>query len=266
MLFNFANHLKYDNFKMAFHLAMNPRNALCKTKYLFILSHMRSRSTLLSHILGSNPDICGYAELHRSYRGSMSLLKMRAILSADTKDILENKYLLDKILHNYSISKKIFELVNPKIIYLVRNPENTIKSIINMGRTTELKKYQDPTEATKYYCNRLSLLEEQIRKNRADFFFIDSKDLIHRTDHVLLSLQDWLKLKQPLSRYYKIFRNTGTPGYGDRSQKIMSGKISRTKGYPEINIPLDCLRDAESAYLNFRNAYSKRSDHKLAVD
>jgi len=260
-MLKFSANLNHDNLKQALGFLRNPLNAFCKTRYLFIISHMRSRSSLLSHILGSNPEILGYSELHRSYWGRLSLLKMRAILHAESGASLKDKYLLDKILHNHVISKKALKIANPRFIYLLRRPHNTIKSIVNMGKRTELKKYRDPSAATDYYCKRLKFIEEQYRRIRADHFLIESHDIVERTGNVLSSLQGWLDLDAPLSRSYRIFRNTGNPGFGDRSSNILSGKIRKTRGHPDIHIPSDCTRRAERAYRRCRKTLRREFAH-----
>ena len=47
-----------------------------QTNYLFLLSHMRSYSSLMSHLLGSSPQIDGYGEMHLRYRTRLSLLAL----------------------------------------------------------------------------------------------------------------------------------------------------------------------------------------------
>jgi LPS sulfotransferase NodH len=37
-------------------------------EFVHILSHMRSGSTLLAHLLASHPEIIGYGETHIRYR------------------------------------------------------------------------------------------------------------------------------------------------------------------------------------------------------
>ena len=40
---------------------------------IFLLSHMRAFTSLLGHILGSNPEINGYYEMHLSYEDASAL-------------------------------------------------------------------------------------------------------------------------------------------------------------------------------------------------
>src|SRR5690606_2424128 len=130
-----------------------------KKDYLFVVSHMRSRSTVLCHILGSHSKICGYKELHMSYNDKISVINMHITLKKDLKCKLSNKYLLDKILHNSNISDEIIKEYEPKFLFLLRKPEDTIKSIINMGLKTGIEKYKNPLNAFEYYCNRLNQME-----------------------------------------------------------------------------------------------------------
>lgn len=230
-------------------ICLNLQNITCRTKYLFILSHMRSRSSVLAHILGSSPDICGYSELGLSYRGCMSLMKMRYKLSKDLECKLNHKYLLDKILHDRLIvSDKVLEIAKPKIIFLLREPENTIKSIINMGYIENIEWCRDPVKATDYYCSRLSRLEEYAKKIKGGYFFIDSNDLMDKTESILDGLTKWLNLHKPLDKRYSVFRYTGKPGHGDPSDNIKSGILTKTKDYPDILIPVEVLTKGDSSY------------------
>lgn len=81
---------------------------------LLIVRHMCSRSTVLDHILGSNHEVCGHAELHRAYRRKADLLKIRVALSKEVRCRLVGKYLLDKILHDrYSLVEYVFPQAGP---------------------------------------------------------------------------------------------------------------------------------------------------------
>jgi len=228
------------------------------TKYLFIFSHMRSRSSVLSHILGSNPGIRGYSELQLSYSGYMSLIKMRFLLFKDLKCRLRDKYLLDKILANHLLfSDKVFEIAKPKVIFLLREPQSTIRSIIHMGYIINEEWYKNPLNAIDYYCARLSGLEEYSRKIAGNYFFIESDDLVDNTKYILDGLTKWLSLKEPLDKKYSIFRNTGKPGYGDPSGRIKSGILEKTEGYPDIKIPPEVLKRGEDSYKKCRDALLK---------
>ena len=58
-------------------LLRHPSVYLGRREYVIVLSHMRSYSTLLAHLLGSHPEIAGYAEMHTSYAQRRDLLRLR---------------------------------------------------------------------------------------------------------------------------------------------------------------------------------------------
>lgn len=208
---------------------------------------MRSRSSVLSHILGSNPEICGYSELHLFYKNMIMLKKMKEELSSE--HILSKKqYLFDKILHNFDFSDEIFTATNSKFIFLLRKPESSFKSIINMGYLTGVDWYKDPKQVVNYYISRLEGLEKLSEKAKDNYFFLESDDLIENTETTLHNLSNWLMLKQPLNTEYTIFKNTGKPKFGDPSDKIKSGKIIKTEEHKDIVLPQEILQQGQIYY------------------
>lgn len=212
---------------------------------------MRSRSSVLSHILGSNPEVCGYSELLISYLGYESLVKMKIDLTNDLKCNFKDKYLLDKILHNHlSISRALLVIAKPKIIFLLREPEATIKSIVSMGIFAKKEEWDKNTYelASDYYCSRLEYLERYARDLGCKYFFIESDDLLDNTEAVLLNLSKWLNLSENLIPEYLIFSKTGIFGSGDPSENIKLGILKKTDSYPNIKIPLEVLNVGKASY------------------
>lgn len=236
-------------------IAANPDIIFCKKKYLFVVSHMRSRSSVLCHILGSNPGICGYKEQHKSYNDPVSLINLQIELVKDLKCKVRNKYLLDKMLHNTSISDEILLKAQPKIIFLLRKPEGTIKSIINLGNKTGVEWYKDPVKVTNYYCNRLSQMQNLALRLDKEFLFIETNDLIDNSQNTLNEITNWLNLKTPLTPTYTTFKDTGIMGFGDPLENIKSGLLKTTASYPNIEVPLNLLIKAEDSYNKCRTAF-----------
>ena len=169
---------------------------------------MRSRSSVLSHILGSNPDICGYYELQQRYLVYRHVIAMRRVLHKELKCSLKDKYLFDKILHNrLRVSKKILKKMNPKIIFLLREPVATLKSMINLGQITGVEWFRSPKMAVDYYCNRLSYIEEFSKEIEGNYLFLESDDLVNHADHVLRDISRWLDLQTPLQSQYSLFES-----------------------------------------------------------
>lgn len=232
----------------------NPHIFTCRSRYLFILSHMRSRSTVLSHVLGSHREIVGYSELHRRYTTRLDLLKMRADLCVErghggAKLSLTNKYLLDKILHDeIPVGDQVLDYAQPKVIILLRDSEATLKSIIQMGQRTGVAWYKDPQKAADYYCKRLTSLSRYAAKLTGRYFYLNADELVDHTDAVLAQLTEWLELQSPLLRHYEQFANTGKRHFGDSSENIRSGVIKKTEGHGGVALPDGVLRRANAQY------------------
>ena len=236
-------------------IALRPQNIFCDTKHIFLFSHMRSRSSVLSHILGSNQEICGYRELHISYRDRFALYEMRALLAEELNCELEGKFLFDKALHNkHHFSDDVFAAASPKVIFLLRSAESTLRSIINMGELTGDAGYKNPKMAVYYYCSRLEELTSYAKRLNGNYFYIDSDSLVDEPEPLLQNLSTWLGLKQPLAKSYSTFDHTGKAGHGDPSVNIKSGVLKKTKGHPNVKIPQDLLKQAEDAYHRCRSA------------
>jgi hypothetical protein len=102
-------------------------------RYLFVLGHMRSYSSLLCHILGSHPQIDGYCETHIKYRTRLDLLRLRSRVVKLTGEPLRGRYVLEKMLHNYAFAPSILRSPRTFALVLVRQPIPAVQSIVNMG-------------------------------------------------------------------------------------------------------------------------------------
>ncbi len=229
-------------------LVCNPQIITSESKYIFLLSHMRSRSSLISHILGSNPDIIGYYEFHSSYLTQMDLIKTRIKLFREFKCRFLNKYIYNKILQNkHIIDYNLFD-GKLKLVFLIREPERTIKSIINMSLVVDGEWHDYPNKILNYYISRLLFLQNYAKVVKGDFFFIDSDDFMINTDTVLDNLSNWLELREPLKKEYLTFNKTGKPGPGDFSEHIKTGVVKETVKYPNITLDPEIIQKARVVY------------------
>jgi hypothetical protein len=221
-----------------------PRSAL------FILSHMRSYSSVLSHVLGSHPQIDGYCETHLRYRFSFDLLRLKWRVRKLTGEPLRGRYVLDKILHNYAVATAILENPQTRAIILLRQPVDVVQSIVHMGRHLDLNEQNsNVANATQYYVERLGQLTKLARAFGKRAAFVESETLMSRTDEALSFLQNFLSLDSPLERRYRSFSKTGKPGYGDPSEMIHSGEIGqRSQQRPTYSIPTALIAQAVAAH------------------
>ena len=233
------------------------RHFFNESNYLLLVSHMRSRSSLLSHIIGSHQNICGYCEIHGKYTNRINFLKSKIkILSECGKPYHSDQILFDKVLHNHlKISPMAVEKRRSRIIFMVREPISTIKSIAYMYNKSPSS--SDINNAAKYYTNRL----EEIRKIYLQLpkelcYFVNSENLITNPEKELYNLSNWLKLNTPLSKDYDLFNNSGKPGFGDSSENILTGKIVQTID-KELPISEDIKHAVQRSYQQYNDLISQ---------
>ncbi|MEO0517167.1 MAG: hypothetical protein AAF171_07685 [Cyanobacteria bacterium P01_A01_bin.116] len=158
-------------------------------------------------------------------------------------------FFLDKVLHErYQISEKIIQRPDLKIIFLIRQPDRTLSSLVEMGHRGKLKNLRNPENALAYYQSRLHSLTRYAELMEKEYLVVDSNEIIDKTDIFLKSLSAWLGLPIPLSEHYAQFKHTGHYGSGDTSTWIRSGVIKDTRRHQNIEIPSEIIQQAEGCF------------------
>jgi len=192
---------------------------------ILLLSHMRANTSLFGHLLGSNPQIDGYYELHINYKSRKNLLLQKLKYYQEHNKKKSSLYIFDKILHNHHfVNPELFS--NSKVIIMIREPMATIESIVKLYKNkNEQHALANIEGASEYYLQRLVKLREYSKEFKGNYFFLEAEQLLNNTDSTLSSLSNWLHLEKPLSKEYKILKKTGLEGAGDSSEKMASGMI-----------------------------------------
>lgn len=232
-------------------------NPTSKPDVVFILSHMRSGSSLLEHILTSNEQILGFGEQNRIYEQDSNLIQMEVFIRWKLKKMFKNSlYVVDQVLHNeYTPNLSILKKDRMKFIFLLRTPIETISSIENLGGFPYSVNNKGLYNSINYYVDRLNelmLISKNIPKSSQ--FFLTYNDLINNPDLTLQNLDRFLGLKTPLKKEYKLKRSSGK--FGDRSEYIKKGEItSTTKNYIQLNNEslekLKMIFNKANGYFNF---------------
>jgi hypothetical protein len=220
-------------------------------RYLFVLGHMRSYSSLLCHILGSHPQVNGYCETHVKYRSRFDLLRLRSRVVKLTGEPLKGRFVLDKVLHNYPFASSILRSPNTQAIVLVRRPVPSVQSIVNMGlHYSDIAWHRDIDLVVRYYEERLATLVGLADELRGRVMFIEAETLLSRTGDVLQSIGRLLDLSEPLRSDYKRFAHTGEGGFGDPSETITTGRVTNATREPRMPVMLSAAVTArlETAY------------------
>lgn len=223
-------------------------------RILLILSHMRSGSSLLSHILNSNPEIIGYGETHLHYASELDFknLILKVYLNqynTKGKNIeslkMTHEYVLDKILHNNKFID--IEFLNSEKLYaifLLREPQRSLPSII------DLKPNWTEEKALHYYGGRLPILEEYAKliNNKKRSLFITHDQLLNQTSLVFDALQNFLGTQQAFSEEYDVVKTTGQKGVGDSKGNIKAGRIIRERRKIHRNVAPELVERGMQAF------------------
>ncbi|MFK5985321.1 MAG: hypothetical protein QM479_07825 [Pseudomonadota bacterium] len=214
-------------------------------QHIFLLSHMRANTSLISHILGSHTDINGYYEMHLSYLEAADLDKQQHEYCIKNALKQDSKYLFDKILHNaYALELTNLTATQIKILVSIRPAEQTIKSIINLFAQKKTQhSYADVENASQYYIQRIKQLAEFCKSNRDGYYYFDADIIRTSPEKILKAMQQWLSLSTPLTEQYQIFSQTGKPRAGDSSVNMKQGEIVKQQSsYADIEISEQLLQ------------------------
>jgi hypothetical protein len=211
-------------------------------RYVFILAHFRSGSTLLSHILTSHPDFVGAGETHTTYRTAADLPKLIPRTCELLRSLqLRSPYILDKItMDQYLIDKQI--LLSPLIyrcVILVRAPQPSLKSIIDLFNWEERM-------ALDHYVTRLETLAQYGELLRERAFFLEYDQLVERSAETLAALTRFFGVSPPFNDRYAKHKATGK--MGDPSRNILRGHIFRTTSHERIQISTEVMNEASLAF------------------
>ncbi|MEB4591743.1 sulfotransferase [Candidatus Thiothrix sp. Deng01] len=222
---------------------------------IFLLSHMRAYTSLLGHILGSHPAINGYYEMQMAYASEQALTQQEQFYARQDSFKPGSRYLFDKLLHNkHTLNLQLPGLENAILILALRQPEQTLKSIINLFAQKDTDHpYSYPEKATRYYLERLENLATFSQRHPQRYYYFDAELIRSDTESTLKKLEKWLQLDSPLTPHYHRFSKTGVAGAGDTSAAIGSGTIiNQETQYPNIQLETGPLQQAIHNYWECR--------------
>lgn len=231
---------------------------------LLVLGHMRSGSTLLGHVLLTNPEIAGVGERNAPYAGPADLSRLvLATRRAARAPRARWRYVVDQVNHNHLTPGPAL-LAHPRLrlLFLLREPAASVASILALTR--EHYGAWSVERAVSYYAERLDALAETARRidhgERAGF--ITYADLTGRTAETLVRLRDFLGTGAAFSERYAIRDFTGTRG--DPGAKILSGRIERVLSAPTdpadaagASLPAGEIARAAAAYARCRGELAR---------
>lgn len=219
-----------------------------KYRYVFILGHIRSGSTLLAHILANHADMIGAGETHIVYKTPADLQKL-VLQTCDFlhRPILREKYVVDQINHDYVADEVLLSQRVHRCVILIREPDATLKSMAAL-KSMKHAPWQE-AQGLKNYVSRLETLTRYGMVLRERALAVEYDDLIDHSAETLARITEFLGLMSPLVANYATNRMTGrVAGIGDPSNNIKAGRVTRTPKH-EIPLSAETLSIASAAYL-----------------
>ncbi len=213
------------------------------TKFLFVVGHMRSGSTLLTHILNSNPDISGYGETHTPYETSEDVDRLVYEVLPTLRKVRLTTYVMDKVLNDYLQCKEIFHRADCYFLFLIRDPVSSIRSMMRQFPTwfsdTAIDRNTLQLRATERYNDRLEMIRSHTMEvgDESRTVFLTYDQLLYDTTRVFNLIEQVLELQVPLRENYNLTRTSGSHFIGDTSKHILKQQIDRNIRHEEQ--PLD---------------------------
>ena len=174
-------------------------------RYVFILAHRRSGSSLLAQILVTHPEFVGAGETHTSYRTPADLPKLIPRTSQLLRKLqLNGTYIVDKItMDQYLIDDKV--LLSPLIqrcLILIRAPDRALRSLMD--------RYSFPQEtALNAYANRLEMLVRYGGLLRDRGLLVEYDELLDHPEQTLAKFKRFFDVDQPFTTTYIAHKATG---------------------------------------------------------
>ena len=216
-------------------------------EYAFLLSTMRSGSSLLSRLLNENSEIYFPGELRIDYSEPASLdgVAPRAIACLKKFGDLSGRYVMDKSTQpQYDMHPWLLHRDDMRFMFLIREPYGCLSSLIDLGEnwSTEhlLTKYSVRLDDL---CSYARLID-----NRDRCFFLTYQQLTTDSVSVLDDLGSFLGLKDPLTERYRIARRELQTAGDRHSGRLETGMIQRQARKKRATVPRDLLDECQYKY------------------
>ena len=225
---------------------------------LLLLGHMRSGSTLVLHLLLTNPEVSALGERGTVYASQADLARLALTARlARGWPLRRLRYAADQVNHNQlTPNPSLLQDPRVRILFLLRRPQASLDSILELYR----RHYQEPWSASRavaYYVERLrtlmSLAESLPGSGCAAL--IPYESLIDSPGQLLEGLRRFLGLRHGFTQTYASYSFTGRSG--DPGPNIIAGRIIRTPLATSTRVSGDELEQAQRAYAECRTVLER---------
>ena len=187
---------------------------------------MRSGSSLLLHLLSTNPEVSAVGERNAVYATRADLARLViATRLAHYPPWRRLRYVADQVNHNkFTPSMALLQDRRARVLFLLRNPQSSIASLLELSRTFYEESWP-VSRAIAYYVERLEGLQRigESWSGRAPPALITYEKLTQQPQRSLEALRAFLDLQRGFSTTYQTYSFTGRRG--DPGPNISAGRI-----------------------------------------
>jgi Sulfotransferase domain len=214
--------------------------ALCgvaRPTALLLLGHMRSGSTLLLHLLLTNPQIAACGERNARYDSVADLahlaLTARLTLRWPLRPL---RYVADQVNHNgFTPNPALLLSRRVRVLFVLREPRSAIASLLELSRI-HYEQAWSAAQAVEYFVTRMEGLADlggPLRDPKRAAL-VRYEALISQPQRVLEALRQFLNLPVGFSASYATHDFTGKRG--DPGPKISAGRILAPSNAPAVEL------------------------------
>ena len=230
---------------------------------IFILAHMRCGSTALANVLCSRGEVSGYGETHIRYdgQGALGRLALNQMRRDGWKPGAD--FLFDKILHSRLDSAVPPQFFQSRAIFIVRRPDEAIRSIVDLFTRMSRRAYDTPEKAALYYAERLDALAALWRRfPPARRVGITHEALVRDPERTLSRVSGHLRFEPALENRYVSPAASRKGGGGDplvsgTHRRIEPGLRSFSGAEQGLDLPDDLTIRVQQAYDRAVNLFSQ---------
>jgi hypothetical protein len=227
---------------------------------LLLFGHMRSGSTLLLHLLMTNPEVSAVGERGVVYisEGDFARLAVatRIVRGPPFRRL---RYVVDQVNHSQlTPDRSLFQNPRVRVLFILRRPEVSIASILVLYRTYYPEPWS-PARAVDYYVERLEALTKfgESLPSPSIAALVPYELLTESPAETLEALRVFLGLSRGFSQSYETHSFTGRSG--DPGPKIALGRIVRPERETDIPVSANDIKRANEAYIKCLGALARLS-------
>lgn len=220
-------------------------------RFVFMLSSMRSGTSMLTQVLCSHKEIDGFGETHIKYDSDTSFVELiRRIMWARHAWRFRRRRYFDKVLHAELIEDITLLSMMPIDWVILHRPGKAC--VQSMVRTLSMS----PEKASAYFIRQWSVIDEWVAcleenpKNR--IVTIGYDEIVSDPEAALERFSSGLGLEPSLKAEYEVRRGANRPGANDPSGHLEHGRVKKVQHESEVDIDPTILQRLERADTRIR--------------